>query len=96
MLPSAGGPVPRFFLDTYDGDSFIPDEEWIELDNLEAAKAEAQKTLPEMARDNLPDGDQRVFIASVRDEAGQVVLRITLSLVVEYPSQPRIAAASFA
>jgi hypothetical protein len=81
--------VPRFFFDTYDGDRFIPDDEGIELDDLEAAKAEAHKTLPEIARDNLPDGDQRVFIASVRDEAGQVVMRLALSLVVEYPSQPQ-------
>jgi hypothetical protein len=79
--------VPRFFFDTYDGDRFIPDNTGIELNDLEAAKAEAQKALPEMARDKLPDDDQRVFIASVRDEAGQVLLRIALSLVVEYPSR---------
>ena len=39
-----------------------------------------------MAWDQLPDGNQRTFIVSVRDEAGQVVLRAALSLVVEYPS----------
>lgn len=78
--------MPRFFFDTYDGVSFISDETGLELDGLEAAKAEAQATLPHIARDNLPDGDQRVFIVSVRDEAGQVVLRVALTLVVEYPS----------
>ncbi|WP_409564959.1 DUF6894 family protein [Microvirga sp.] len=40
-----------------------------------------------MARDGLPDGDERVFIISVRDEAGQVVLRAALSLAMEYPSK---------
>lgn len=79
--------MPRFFFDTYDGDLFTPDETGQELDDLEAAKVEAQKALPEMAKDNLPDGDQRAFIVSVRDEAGQVVLRIALSMIVEYPSQ---------
>jgi hypothetical protein len=79
--------VPRFFFDTYDGDRLVPDDEGLELENLEAAKIEAQTTLPHMARDGLPDGDERVFIISVRDEAGQVVLRAALSLAVEYPSK---------
>lgn len=76
--------MPRYFFDTYNGDNFIPDEAGIELEDIEAAKLAAQAALPEMARDKLPDGDQRVFIVSVRDEAGQVVLRVALSLVVEY------------
>jgi hypothetical protein len=76
--------VPRFFFDTYDGDRLTPDEVGLELDDLEAAKAEGKKTLPDMAREGMPDGDQRVFMVSVRDEAGQVVLRIALALRVEY------------
>jgi hypothetical protein len=36
-----------------------------------------------MARDALPDGNHRSFVVSVRDEAGSVVLRAALSLVVE-------------
>ncbi len=78
--------MPRYFFDTYDGDVLVPDDEGQELEDLEAATAIAQEELPHMARDGLPDGDQRTFIVSVRDEAGQVVLRAALSLVVEYPS----------
>jgi len=81
--------MPRYFFDTYDGNLFIPDESGLELDDLDAVSAEAQKTLPDMARDELPDGNQRIFIISVRDEAGQVVLRAALSLIVEYnPGNP--------
>ena len=40
--------------------------------------------LRDMAGDELPDGDQRSFVARVRDEAGEVVLRAALSLVMEY------------
>lgn len=79
--------MPRFFFDTYDGDRFIPDELGLELDDIEAAKIEAERALPDMAWDELPDGNQRTFIVSVRDEAGQVVLRAALSLLVEYPSK---------
>ena len=79
--------MPRFFFDTYDGDFFAPDNEGQDLEGIEAAKLQAQEALPDMASDKLPDGDQRVFIVSVRDEAGQVVLRVSLTLVTEYPSQ---------
>lgn len=80
-------PVPRYFFDTYDGSRLVPDSDGIELKNLETAKAEAQKALPDLARDSLPDGDQKTFIVSVRDEAGQVVLRAALTLIVEMAAQ---------
>ncbi len=76
-------PLPRYFFDTYDGNQFVPDNEGLELQDLGTAKAEAQKALPDLARDALPGDDQKTFIVSVRDEAGQVVLRAALSLIVE-------------
>ncbi len=75
--------MPCYFFDTYDGNQFVPDNEGLELQDLGTAKVEAQKALPDLARDALPDGDQKTFIVSVRDEAGQVVLRAALSLIVE-------------
>jgi hypothetical protein len=35
----------------------------------------------------LPDGDRRDFTIDVKDAAGQIVWRVTLSLVVESLSQ---------
>ena len=78
---------PAFFFDTHDGDHLVPDETGLELDDLEAAKVEAQKALPDVAKEKLSDGHQRVFMVSVRDEAGQVLMRIALALRVEYFSQ---------
>jgi hypothetical protein len=81
--------MPRYYFDTYDGDSFVPDEEGIELESLGAAKKEAQAVLPHMAKDELPDGDQKVFVVSVRNQNGQVVIKTALSLVTEvYPEEP--------
>jgi hypothetical protein len=77
--------VPRYFFDTSDGAVFIRDREGIELENLEAAKAEATTILLEVAIDELPDSNRRNFVVSVRDKTGQVVLRIALSLAVDYP-----------
>jgi len=81
--------MPRFFFDTYDGDFFAPDNEGQDLEGIEAAKLQAQEALPNMAEDKLPDGDQRVFVVSVRDEAGQVVLRVSLTLVMLSPPRVR-------
>lgn len=83
-------PVPCYFLDTYNGDRFLPDDEGIELENLEAAKATASWGLVNMAEDELPNGDQWAFVVRVRYEAGTVVLQAALSLVVEYSSESEI------
>jgi hypothetical protein len=53
------------------------------LEGIKAAKAEAKKTLPDIVKDEMPDGDRRDFVVVVKDEAGRELLRITLSLAVE-------------
>ena len=63
---------------------FSSSNRWVAL---EAAKAEAKRTLPEIVKDEMPDGDRRDFTVDVKDAAGQMVWRVTLSLVVESPSQ---------
>ncbi len=78
--------MPRFFLDIHDGEAFTPDREGLDLDSLEAAKDEAKKTLPDIVKDEMPDGDRRDFTVDVKNEAGWIVWRVTLSLVVENPS----------
>ena len=77
----------RFFCDIHDGEAFTPDRVGLNLDHPDAAKAEAKKTLPEIVKDEMPDGDRRDFTVDVKDVAGQIVWRVTLSLVVESPSQ---------
>jgi hypothetical protein len=79
--------VPRFFFDIHDGEDFAPDREGLDLEDLEAAKAEAKRILPEIVKDEMPDGDRRDFTVDVKDAAGQLVWRVTLSLVVESSTQ---------
>jgi hypothetical protein len=79
--------MPRFFFDIHDGEAFTPDRQGLDLDGLEAAKDEAKKTLPDIVKDEMPDGDRRDFTVDVKDAAGQIVWRVTLSLVVESPAQ---------
>lgn len=79
--------MPRYFFDTFDGNAFIPDEDGQDINDIDTASRIAQEALPQMVRDALPDGDQRTYIVSVRDEEGRTVIRAALSLIVEYPSQ---------
>jgi hypothetical protein len=76
--------VPRYYFDEYDGETVTQDDEGLELDGIEAARAEARKALPDIARDVLPeDGDRRTMVVKVRDEAGKVLITATLSLLIE-------------
>ena len=76
--------MPRYFFDIDDGDHQHHDDEGIDLADVEAARKEAIRALPDVARDVLPDGDRRDFTSSVRTEAGRVVFRAKLSLVAEW------------
>jgi hypothetical protein len=83
--------MPRFFFDIHDGKDFTPDRQGLELENLEAAKDQAKKALPNIVKDKMPDRDRRDFTVDVKNAAGQIVWRVTLSLVVESPSQSSTA-----
>ena len=45
---------------------------------------QAVDALPDMARESLPDGPNRMFRVDVRDAAGKVVFRATLELKSEW------------
>ncbi|GJE42082.1 DUF6894 family protein [Methylobacterium soli] len=76
--------MPRFFIDTNDGDYYVRDEEGQELPAEEAAREIALSVLPDMARSTLPDGDRRTFCASVRDERGKTIFKASLDLRAEW------------
>ncbi len=78
--------MPRYFFDVHDGGRFVPDRIGLELEGLEVAKDVARKALPDIVKDNMPGGGRRDFTVDVKDAAGQIVWRVTLSLVVESPS----------
>jgi hypothetical protein len=75
--------MPRYFFDIYDDGHFASDSTGIELESIEAAKGMAKRTLPDIVKDEFRNGDRRDFIAIVKDEVGQDLLRVTLSLDVE-------------
>ena len=66
-----------------DGDYVQKDNDGTILPGVREAKAQALRTLPDIARDEQPDRDRREFVIEVKDENGRPVLTARLSMVIE-------------
>ncbi len=73
--------VPRYFFDVFNG-RLVRDDTGLELDGIEAARAEVRRCLPEMAA-HASEQEARHLRIDVRDEAGNYVLTGTLAMVIE-------------
>jgi hypothetical protein len=80
--------VPRFYFDIHDGERFTPDDEGLVLPDAQAARDRAVSTLPDIARDVMPDGAKRDFVVTMRDESGTAIFRASLSLQTEWLTEP--------
>ena len=77
--------MPRFFFDTHSDLVSFRDVEGTELPSPEMAGVELIRALPEMLRDELPTVAERCSImASVRDDAGQIIYTAQLSLTTKW------------
>ena len=71
--------MPHYFFDIHDGGS-TRDDTGTECADDEAARKQAIRTLPDIARDEIPkDGDRRAFMVLVSDEAKRPIFSATLS-----------------
>jgi hypothetical protein len=78
----------HFYFDISDGEHVTRDDGGLMLADLATACREAVKALPDLARDVLPDGLEKVISASVRDEAGAILFRAVLVFRCEWPQSP--------
>ncbi len=83
--------MPRFYFDVREGSRFIPDEEGINLPDLDAAAKEAAITAAEMGRDRLPRGDARDISVEVRNEHRQRVLTVRVTMEIIRVAPPPVA-----
>jgi hypothetical protein len=72
--------VPRFHFDVREGTRFIPDEVGVELDSLDAAGYEAARVSADIRRDQLLTGDTCDVTVEVKDEQGQQVVTVRVSM----------------
>jgi len=80
--------MPRYFFDFRDNETDARDEVGLMFENLKEARDAAIKLLPDVAHEELPNGDQHVFSVRIRDEAGRYLFFATLSLIAQDLAQP--------
>lgn len=80
----SGNALPRYYFDVIDGDRQTRDEEGLVLANRESARREAIASLLDLARDELPDGDHRSFLITVRDACDRYLLTVTLAVDADW------------
>ncbi|RWB76899.1 MAG: hypothetical protein EOQ50_08180 [Mesorhizobium sp.] len=72
--------MPLFYFDIHDGYEFTRDDTGIECSSLEDVSKQAVDVLPDIAREELPNGPRRTFQVKVRDGSGRHVFRASLTL----------------
>lgn len=70
--------MPLYFFDLHDDKDHTIDDFGMEFDHFEQARNHAISFLPDIAREELPNGPRRDFICDIRTEGGQVVYRAVL------------------
>jgi hypothetical protein len=79
--------MPRFFFDIDDGERQSRDREGTEMRSPEEARRAAIGILPDIAREELPDGNRRTFVCRVRDQSDALIFTATLSLDARWTSE---------
>jgi hypothetical protein len=85
-MNAGGRNMPRYFFDLKDGEELICDEEGLELNSIQAAQAEAAKSLADMVRDvvqHAPPLNTHHMAIEVRDDAGCPVMQVKFHFEVE-------------
>jgi hypothetical protein len=80
--------MPRYFFDLDDGKTDYFDTIGTDLADPEQIRSETVRFLASVFKDAARDIGDRVFLASVRDEAGRFVLTTTLTLQSQWRDAP--------
>jgi hypothetical protein len=76
--------MPCYFFDIDNGEQHARDDEGLEFADQKAARDNAVSALPDIPRDAMPDGSQRDFAVTMRDQSGTAIFRATLSFRTEW------------
>ena len=70
--------MPIFYFDIYDNGQLSRDDHGFDLETVAEARDQAIGLLPNLARDELPDGEHHSFVCVVRDAANAQLYRASL------------------
>ena len=72
----------HFYFDVLDGDAFTRDDEGLDLPDLNAAEIMAVQAAAEIGHESLPKRHSPEICVRVRDEQGEPVLSVAVSMTV--------------
>jgi hypothetical protein len=75
--------MTRYYFDFSSDGQRVSDSEGTVFADIEGARTEALHTLGGIAKDELADGDQRLFVVEIHDGDGRAQITASLSLNVE-------------
>ena len=73
--------MPRYFFDLDGGEHVFRDEKGSDLPDVQAACEEAIAVLPDIVRAMVIGRDRRTLTSMIRDDVGNVVFGVKISLV---------------
>ena len=72
--------MPRYYFDIINAGNLTRDQFGVDLATDDEARNEAISLLPDIARQDLPDGDGHEVMARARKEQGEIVYEASLAL----------------
>lgn len=77
--------MPRYYFDVLNG-GLVIDDEGIEFSDPAQARAEALRSLPDLAKSFIESEDGRRVSITVRDAAGRSIYEATLTITARWPT----------
>ena len=73
--------MPRYFFDLDEGERLYRDGKGSDLTDVQAAREEAIAVLPDIVRAMVTGRDRKTLTSIIRDDAGNVVFGVRLTLL---------------
>ena len=74
--------MPRFYFDVREGAQVTRDDDGLDLESLDAAETEAICAAAEISRESLPRARASEIMVQVRDERGEQIIIVAISMTV--------------
>ena len=75
--------MPRFYFDIRDGERFVPDEDGLEFPTVNKARDDASRTLGQMMKEAMPDGQHHDMAVEVRSDDKRPLPKVQITFDVE-------------
>ena len=75
--------MPRFYFDIREGNSFVPDEDGLDFPTINEARDDASRTLGQMMKEAMPDGQHHDMAVEVRGDNKRPLLKVQITFDVE-------------